>query len=150
MMTRIILPWNGPVKSIWSLTQSREAHSPWLEWGDRRGCFAAADKDETAALTVRYMCKFGATRHTSSQVPSSSSYLDATRESPAAQWIVLGVEWLPLNLRSHSPETSTAHSVWHCTLRETYHKQTAIHVQHTTKLYTGQGLSWSRLGCVKR
>ena len=118
--------------------------------GQQEGLLAATDKDGTAALTVLDMCKFEATRHTSSQVPSSSSYLDATRESPAAQWVVLGVEWLPLNPRSHSPEAPTAHSVWHCTLRETYHKQTAIHVQHTTKLYTGQGLSWSRLGCVKQ
>ena len=26
MTTRIILPWNGPAKSIWSLTQGREGH----------------------------------------------------------------------------------------------------------------------------
>ena len=62
--------------------------------GRQEGLLAATDKDDTAALTARYLCQLEATRHTSLLVPSSSSYmyLDASREVPAAQWIVLGVE----------------------------------------------------------
>ena len=60
--------------------------------GRQEGLLAATDKDDTAALTARYLCQLEATRHTSLLVPSSSSYLDALREAPAAQWIVIGVE----------------------------------------------------------
>ena len=60
--------------------------------GRREGLLAAADKDDTAALTAQYLCQLEATRHTFSLVPSSSSYLDAPREAPAAQWVVPGVE----------------------------------------------------------
>ena len=60
--------------------------------GRQEELLAAADKDDTVALTAQYLCRLEATRHTFSLVPSSSSYLDAPREAPAAQWIVLGVE----------------------------------------------------------
>ena len=53
---------------------------------------AAADKDDTAALTAQYLCQFEATKHTSSLVSSSSSYLDVPHEAPAAQWVVSEVE----------------------------------------------------------
>ena len=60
--------------------------------GRQEGLLTAADKDDTAALTARYLSQLEATRHTSLLVPSSLSYLVAPREAPAAQWIVLGVE----------------------------------------------------------
>ena len=60
--------------------------------GRQAELLAAADKDDTAALTAQYLCQLEATKHTSSLVPSSSSYLDAPREAPAAQWVVPGVE----------------------------------------------------------